>query len=63
MAGVGMKYRITIEINAEDEKDALYSVFDPEEDDHVDILQVREEPFDTPSRMWDVSTSRNGFAN
>jgi hypothetical protein len=55
-----VKYRVTVEIDAEDEQGALYSVFDPE-DDSISVIQIREEPFDTPSPMWDVSTSRNGY--
>jgi hypothetical protein len=52
-----VKYRVIVEVNADDPLDAINAVFE----DGGTAIQVRQEPFDTPSPMWDVEDSSDSL--
>lgn len=50
-----MKYRVVLEVYAANPVEAIEESLDMEAD--VRIVQVRQEPFDEPSPMWDVTVN------
>jgi hypothetical protein len=54
-----VKYHVTVEVEAADEYEAIDEAV---EGSRFLPIQVRQEPFDTPSPMWDVEDySSDGF--